>query len=333
MKIINLSIKLISLALIVFTISSCDEISEKVLPRASANAGDLLVVIDSSYWNHASGDIIRKTFSKEQNGLPQRESIFDIINLQHQSFAQIFRTNRNILIVDIKPEGKIKLTVSEEVWSETQMVITITAPNDKIAAETIEKNAEALVAYFNNKEVERLQSKYVSNRDSDNAKALEKDFNLNIHIDDLFVVAKKEKDFVWLRKEKWVGENPVSQGMLIYTYPYDNDSIFNVNEIIKKRNYFTKKHVQGSHDKSYMVTYDNYVPYEREINLKNIYVKEVRSLWEVKNDFMGGAFVSFSMVDEKRNRLICIDCYVYAPKFDKREYLRELEAMALTVTF
>jgi len=333
MKIKNLSIQFFSLILILLAFTSCEDITEKVLPRPSAKAGDLLVVIDTAYWNHKSGEVIRNTFAKEQNGLPQREAKFDLINLQHQSFAQIFRTNRNILIVDINPKSKIKLSVKEEVWSETQIVITISAPSDEIAAETIEKNSEALVAYFDNKEIERLQQKYRVNRDSDNAKLLEKEYGINIHVDDLFVVAKKDEDFIWMRKEKWVGENPVSQGVLVYTYPYDNDSIFDVNQLINKRNYFTKKHVQGSHEKSYMVTYEDYVPYERELNLKNIYVKEVRSLWEVKNDFMGGAFVSFSMVDEKKNRLICVDCYVYAPKFDKREYLRELEAMALTITF
>jgi hypothetical protein len=39
------------------------------------------------------------------------------------------------------------------------------------------------------------------------------------------------------------------------------------------------------------------------------------------------------MVDEQRNRVITIDGYVYAPKFDKREYLRQLQALALTVSF
>ena len=82
-----------------------------------------------------------------------------------------------------------------------------------------------------------------------------------------------------------------------------------------------------------MTTYEEYIPKEREINLKGNYAKELRGLWHVQGDFMGGPFVSYSMVDEHRNRVITIDGYVYAPKFDKREYLRQLHALALTVSF
>ena len=53
----------------------------------------------------------------------------------------------------------------------------------------------------------------------------------------------------------------------------------------------------------------------------------------MKNGFMGGPYINYSMVDEKRNRVICIDGYVYCPKFDKREYLREQEALIKTITF
>jgi len=53
-------------------------------------------------------------------------------------------------------------------------------------------------------------------------------------------------------------------------------------------------------------------------------------LWNMENAFMGGPFVHYAFVDKTGKQLICVDGYVFAPKFDKREFLRELEAIALS---
>jgi hypothetical protein len=76
-----------------------------------------------------------------------------------------------------------------------------------------------------------------------------------------------------------------------------------------------------------------YIPGQKEISLNGVYVNELRGLWQVEGDFMGGPYVNYSLVDAQKNRVICIDGYVYAPKFDKREFLREQEALIKTITF
>jgi len=58
----------------------------------------------------------------------------------------------------------------------------------------------------------------------------------------------------------------------------------------------------------------------------------MRGLWKVQNDFMGGPFVNVSFLDSVNNRIICMDAYVYRPNKDKRELLRELEAVMYTYT-
>lgn len=146
----------------------------------------------------------------------------------------------------------------------------------------------------------------------------------------IFTFAADTTDFVWLKKEMMVGEHPVSQGILIYSYPYTSDSTFSVNSLTEKRNEYTKAYIKGTVDSTYMQSYAEYIPNEREISINGLYAKELRGLWFLKGDFMGGPYVNYSFVDEKRNRVICIDGYVFAPKFDKREFLRELEAIALS---
>jgi len=325
--------KFLIILIIPFTIVSCDEMNERVLPQASANSGDLLVVVDSFYYNNLTGEAIKKIFSQEQVGLPQREPLFSLIQVPHRSFARIFHATRNILLVNIEPESKIKLTVREEVWSETQLVVTITAPTDEIAAKTITKNAAVLLDYFNDKEIARLQAKYRVNARSKNAQHLNDKLGITLNLDELYTVAKEAEDFIWLRKEKNVGGHPVSQGIIIYTYPYVSDSTFEIANLVAKRNYYTQKYVEGGNKGSYMLSYEEYVPAQKEVSLNGVYVNELRGLWHMHRDFMGGPFVNYTLVDEKQNRVICIDGYVYAPKFDKREFLREQEALIKTITF
>jgi hypothetical protein len=63
------------------------------------------------------------------------------------------------------------------------------------------------------------------------------------------------------------------------------------------------------------------------------FVREMRGLWEVKVDFMGGPFISWSMVDEKRNRIVTAFGFVYAPKIDKRNQVRKLEGILKGIDF
>jgi hypothetical protein len=316
-----------------FVIISCDEINERVLPSCTGRAGDLLIVVDSFYYNHQTGEAIQQIFSQEQIGLPQREALFNLIQVPHRSFARIFHATRNIIMINIEPEESTKLTVRKEVWSESQLVVTITASTDEIAAKTIVKNADVLLDYFNNKEIERLHTKFAVNSNSKNAQYLNKKFKLTLNLDELYFVAKEADDFLWLRKEKNVGGHPVSQGIVIYTYPYVSDSTFEINNLVTKRDYYTKKYISGGNKGSYMESFKDYLPGQKEISLRGVYVNEIRGLWRMEGDFMGGPYINYSFVDEQRNRVVCIDGYVYAPKFDKREFLREQEAMIKTITF
>ncbi len=90
--------KFLFLLMIPFSIISCEEMNERVLPSCTGKSGDLLIVADSIIYNHQTGNAIQQVFSHEQVGLPQREPLFNLIQVPHRSFARIFHTTRNIII-------------------------------------------------------------------------------------------------------------------------------------------------------------------------------------------------------------------------------------------
>ena len=69
------------------------------------------------------------------------------------------------------------------------------------------------------------------------------------------------------------------------------------------------------------------LPTYEEININGEIAAEIRGLWRMENDFMGGPFYSLTMYDEASSSLVTVEGYTYAPYFDKREYMREIEGL------
>jgi hypothetical protein len=99
--------------------------------------------------------------------------------------------------------------------------------------------------------------------------------------------------------------------------------------MIAVRNNVTMEYVSGPSKGSYMKVADEYFePVVRQVTDFPVeYAMEMRGLWDVENDFMGGPFISYTFVDEYTNKVFTLDGYVYYPNEEKKNYVRELEAI------
>ena len=64
--------------------------------------------------------------------------------------------------------------------------------------------------------------------------------------------------------------------------------------------------------------------------INNKYVMQIKGCWKMHNDKMGGAFISYSWLNNKKAKIITAQGYVYAPNFEKSKYIRELEAIIVS---
>jgi hypothetical protein len=87
------------------------------------------------------------------------------------------------------------------------------------------------------------------------------------------------------------------------------------------------RYVKGPREGSYMTIAKLYNPIVYELKNNNMEVVELRGLWELENGYMGGPFVSHSVYDEKRGRIVTVDGYIYYPNQKKRTKLKQLEAI------
>lgn len=311
---------------------SCEEIKTdpSLLPSSTGKYGEVLIVVDTLYENRQTGEAINQIFFKALDGLPQEESQFRASTVSSGGFKSILKRSRNILKLNIGSGKKTNIAIKNNVWAKDQLLIQITADSDASAARILTKNLETIRNYFNEEEIARLQRQFKIKREKELMAELTDEYGVQMIVPFGFVKMSNDENGFWLKKEKTVGEHPVLQGVSVYIKNYESDSAFENAEMIRLRNAFTEEHIQGYKEGSFMTVYEGYNPVNQEINLNGFYSKEYRGLWNMKNDFMGGPFVHYTLVDEKNNRLINLDGFVYAPKFNKREYLRELEAMLKT---
>jgi hypothetical protein len=94
-------------------------------------------------------------------------------------------------------------------------------------------------------------------------------------------------------------------------------------------------HIPGPSEGSFMTTDKEFVPpiTSRTQNFVTDFAVETRGMWNLIGDYMAGPFLSYTFVNPKNNQLITVEGYVYAPNKDKRDHLRQLEALIYSIEF
>ena len=186
-----------------------------------------------------------------------------------------------------------------------------------------------LIGFFLKAEKDRLKKTYLDSHEKAVYNTMLKEYRIKLHVPIGFNIVKKDSDFVWIRYDTPL----ITQNILVYTYPYDSDSTFTSKFQLGKRNLIMRKNIPGPIPGSYMTT-EMELPIDFNILKHNgNYASEMRGLWKLENDFMGGPFISLSVLDGSRRRVVTIEGNVYAPKNNKRNYLRQCEAMVYSLEF
>jgi hypothetical protein len=254
--------------------------------------------------------------------------MFDLVHIPYNAFTNIFKTHRNIIIAKVdKQLHEPKMVVQEDLWAKPQIIINVLAQSDSALSAVIREKGDVLVDRILKKEIERYAKNYKKYEEMGIADRLTQKFGIRLTIPKGYTLDVDTTDFVWIESR---GRGDLVQGILVYSYDKPEVNLTS-DYLFAKRTQFTKKFVPGPTEGSYMAVETEAVPFRREIKVNEIDVIELRNLWKIENDFMGGPFVSFSFIDEKNNKVINIDGFVFAPQFDKRDYLRQLEAILNSV--
>lgn len=321
--------RLIDILIVValLTMVACSS-GERVIPNSTGKSSEMLIVVDRQQWNGEIGEAIRDFFGQDMFGLPQSEPLFNFYTIPEADFSSMFQPHRNIFMVSIKPEFTDPyIETKRDLWARPQRVIKINANSDTAFLRLFHEHKAAFLRLYEQAERERIQRAYGSVTDHSIRNQLLENFGFSLVVPSGFYVASKTSDFIWIRRETL----DFSQAMLIYTYDYKDTADFNINQILGMRNIFTQRYIPGTFDGTYMTVAGDFIrPVSQRIDFNGQFAVETRGLWEVKNDFMGGPFINYSLVDASGSKIIALDAYVYAPKDRKRDLVRQLEAIIYT---
>lgn len=336
-------IRIILFGLVLILSSSCEEDINvnDFKSEASGLRGEVLIIMDDYYWENEAGKSIQEYFEKDLPATPQpAEPILSVRCYPHKNFNRNHKTNRNIVVVKFDSIAKrTDLKVEHDKWMKKQTYVEIISPNMEHFTSFMDKEGDKLVEVFLNDELSRVKGYFNAAKNQNALNLIKNKHDLNIIFPKEFSIVTNNDEFVSATHERMISRNgrmyDLQQGVLIYHYPYTSDSIFNSNYLIGKRDEILGKYVKGETDDVYMITNPDgrVAPLIDTVNHNGEFAVEIRGLWSMKNDFMGGPFISLTKVDKKNNRVVTAEGYVFAPNSPKRELIRDLEAIIYSLSF
>lgn len=309
---------------LLFGCNKPEESREDHTPKSSGKPGSVLVVVDSTKFNDNIGTSVKKTLSQVFKGLPQPEPLFEITNIHPTAFKNIFRKHRNILKVEVGSDyQETQLVIKKDVYARPQLVVHAQAPDDSAMVHLFREKRDRILNEFLDAERSRYLKTYRGMKNDRVMERVREKFGVKIVIPKGYSLDVDTSDFVWIANEG----RDYSKGILIYQKPYKDETDLTRNNLIELKDRYTKKFVPGPSPNSYMMTEPEIDPFVEKETVNGNEVVIMRGLWRVKNDFMGGPFITFSLPDKDKSKVITVEGFIYAPKLDKRNHVRQLEAI------
>lgn len=300
------------------------------MPSISGKAGEVVVVIHKGNWESEVGSAIRGILAVDEPFLPQKEPMFTLVNIPENAFTSIFQSHRNIIIVKIIPsQGEPKIIFQENVWAAPQIVVTITGAGEDEITTLLQKERDRLSGALLMAERNRNIQNAKRYEDKSLRSVVTEEFGGSPYFPKGYSLKKRTQNFIWISYETTY----TNQGVLVYRFPYRDSSDFFIDNLVSQRNEILGRNIPGPVDKSYMTTNLLIEPGLRWIRYNKRDFAELRGLWEVQNDFMGGPFVSHFFLDKENKFIIALESFVYAPRYDKRNYLRQVESLIYSFEF
>ncbi len=318
----------LSAVLIILMVTACQDGGTGLSKNVTGKAGEVVVVINDDAWEGSPGDVLRNTLAQEHVSLPQDEPLFDLIRVPREGFKSILRTTRNIVQVRVSPNlDSFGVSFQENLWASPQSVVTIQAKDENEFMEIFDENRNKIISYFLKAEKDRLTMNYNRYYERGVFNVVNEQFGLTMKVAPGFQIAEQKDDFIWVRYET----PEISQGIILYTFPYVSESAFSSEYQLKVRDSILKTNVPGPAEGSYMATERRIEQVYNTTRHNGNYATEMRGLWRLMNDFMGGPYISLAQLDIENQRVVVAYGYVYAPSKDKRNLLRQVEAMIYTL--
>ncbi len=318
-------------SMLIIFLTGCFGSGGKQTPfEASGRALQLVAVIPDSYDSQEFRDTIVQAFAGPIGILPQFETAADLMFSTHSGFSKLFKIFRNILYIDIDPEKytRVGLHISRDEFAAGQLIVTAKAPSLEEMVSLLSGKKDFLSDLYYKEELSHHCKELSHTYSSKMAKMIEDSIGgVTANPIEAIKYVTGRKGFVWGSTQDPKGRIDV----VVYDFPYTDPNTFNIDYLTRKRDSVMMENIHGEYKNSFMSTEKRITPQFRAFTFNGSYRAEMRGLWQMEGDMMGGPYVMHAVVDESNDRVIVVETFVYAPATKKRNLLLNGEAVLYTL--
>ena len=252
-------------------------------------------------------------------GLPQEERLFTVKTAKGKEVNAATMYERTIVVVR-RQDGNTRIRYERNPYARDQLLVFIDTPSAEALRADSAKTAKALQRL-----IDQFETRVAMNHDRQNhnlklMRTVEKTIGCNITIPSDIRASKTGKDFVWISDNG----TRTMRNICVYATPGTDCS---ANRLVDLRDSVMARNIPGERQGMFMTT-------EHRAGLRHQRrgpFTVIHGLWAMKDDAMGGPFVSLSLPDTTRRRTITAEAFLYAPSVDKAQTMRQLEALLYTL--
>ena len=313
-------------------LAACNSPENKALTKRSSSGKtcEVLVAADKGHYTGATKALLDTILLSPQPCLPQPEARFSVVNIPVSSLhnTQMFKMHRNIIICDINADNPDKFYIHHNQWAEPQVVVDIAASSEESLRNMLSMHRDRIVEELYKAEYERMDRAFYKDRDVELMNRVQAKYGFTLSLPKEFSWAKDDGDFLWLRKET----KDFGLGVLVNVMPYRDQSQFDTAKVYNRLDTVMRREVPGPAEGSYMGTERRVELQSRVVDFEGSkYCIETRGLWRLFGDFMGGPFVSYTLLSPDGTQVVELTGYVYCPRFDKRDYLMQVDGICRSI--
>jgi Domain of unknown function (DUF4837) len=351
-------VKIIILTSALFLFSCSAEVRDKLtpIPNTMGKVNEIVVVADKSIWEGPVGDTIQYYLSSAYLILPQPEPIFDLRFMTPDDLLKVpirknFRSylfvgnlsnntseTSNLIKQDLgtekvnraKKDKNFNISIGRNKWAAPQLLIYQFAYSEDDLITDIKKNYQTIAQKVHEHDESFVEANiYQVGINKELVKKVKDEFNFGINIPGDYFLALHDSltNTLWLRKET----DFLSSNIFIHKRKYTDQKQLSKEGIKEIRNTLGK-YVTTDSENTFMYVNDVDLPmFVKTMQIDNHYAVESRGIWEIANDYMGGPFISYIILNRETNELLYLDGFIHAPGKEKRNYMQQLEMIFTSV--
>lgn len=307
---------------------SCEKTSKKpTLEGSVGNTNHIKIVMDKDLWQGRVGDTLRSILTIPVDGLPREEPLFTLDQITSDKF--IGYASKSRIFISTKLGEPSLFTVEEDVTARQQTGVMIAGQTEDEIVDTIKKNKDSIIQVFKQRELEATRTRI--SKSLEKTDSLRSTFGITMRFPTAYDYVKQDKNFFWMIKNIKRSGN---MNITVYEVPLsviDKDT-FSVARIVRMRDSVSGKNI--SLNQGRFQTERGFSPQLFKTEIDGHFAWEMKGTWEVRDGrLMVGPFLNYAIRDEKNNRYVVVEGFIFSPSLDQRDNMFELEAILRSTRF